>query len=219
LYAETQLDDLNYSFIIVEMNCKPVIGILGGIGSGKSTVATQFAKLGCAVIDADKIAREVLDNKDIINRISIEFGADVVSADGKIDRAKLAEKGFEDAEKVKKLNSIVHPPVLKQCERLLAQYLKDLSVPAVALDVPLLVETGWDGRCDILVFVDCPQTVRFRRAAAQKHLWPAQIKKREKFQISLDKKRNIAQYNVKNNSDVSDLAEQVDQVYSAIMKM
>ncbi len=219
MYAETQLDDLNYPFIIVEMNCKPVIGILGGIGSGKSTVATQFAKLGCAVIDADKIAREILDNKDIINTISAEFGADVVLADGTINRLKLAQKAFESTEKAKKLNAIVHPPVLERCEQLLAQFLKDASVPGVVLDMPLLVETGWDGRCDVLVFVDCPQTVRFRRAAAQKHLSTAQIKKREKFQISLDKKRNIAQYNVKNNSDVSDLAEQVAQIYSAVVKM
>jgi dephospho-CoA kinase len=204
-------------FIILKMNKKPIIGILGGIGSGKSTVANQFVKSGCAVIDADKIAHEILDNSDIVNSISKVFGADVLSADGTIDRAKLAEKAFENAEQMEKLNSIVHPPVLERCEQLLAQFMKDASVPAVVLDVPLLLETGWDRRCDVLIFVESPWAVRLKRIADKTRHSEEQIKKRENFQISLDKKRHLAQYTVKNNSDLADLAEQVARVYTAVM--
>ncbi|MBM4104305.1 MAG: dephospho-CoA kinase [Planctomycetes bacterium] len=200
------------------MKTKPIVGILGGIGSGKSTVARQFANLGCTVIEADKIAHEVLDEKDIIDAVSVVFGKDVLSPDGMIDRPKLAARVFENAELLEKLQSIVHPPVMEQCERLLARYLTAPAISAVVLDIPLLMESGLDRRCNVLIFVESPPSACLQRARKQKGLSPEQIKKREKFQISLDKKRKIAQYIIQNNSDLSGLAEQVAQIYSAVMK-
>jgi dephospho-CoA kinase len=201
------------------MKIKPVIGLLGGIGSGKSTVANQFANLGCAVIEADRIAHDVIENKDVVDTISSIFGSDVLSSDGMIDRSKLAIRVFEDAEQLEKLQAIVHPPVLEQCERLLTQYLSAPSVPAVVLDVPLLLESGLDRRCNVLIFVESPADQRFLRATAKKGLSQDQVKKRENFQISLDKKRQIAQYTIQNNSDLSDLAEQVAHIYSTLVKI
>jgi dephospho-CoA kinase len=201
------------------MNTKPVIGLLGGIGSGKSTVANQFANLGCAVIEADGIAHDIIENKDVIDTISSVFGAGVLSSDGIIDRSKLAARVFEDAEQLEKLQAIVHPPILEQCERLLTEYLSAPSVPAIILDVPLLLESGLDKRCNALIFVESPPAQRFQRAAEKKGLSEDQVKKRENFQISLDKKRQIAQYLIQNNSDLSDLAEQVAHIYSALMKI
>jgi len=203
---------------MVKMNSKPVIGILGGIGSGKSTDALQIANLGCAVIEADKMAHDVLDNEDVIGTISTIFGADTLSPEGTVVRSKLAEKVFDNAELLEKLQSIIHPPVMEQCEDLLARYLAAPSIPAVVLDIPLLMESGVDRRCDVLIFVESPPSARLQRAKEYKGLSPEQIKKREKFQISLDKKRGIAHYVVQNNSDLSGLAEQVAQIYSAIMK-
>lgn len=196
---------------------KPVIGLLGQIGSGKSTVANQFANLGCAVIDADKIAHEIIEYKDVVDTISSVFGLDVLSSDGTVNRSKLAARVFEDIEQLEKLQRIVHPPVLEHCERLLNQYLAASSVPAVILDAPLLLESGLDKRCSVLVFVDSSSADCSRRAMAKKGLSREQIKKRENFQISLDKKRQLAHYIIKNNSDMSSLAEQVVLVYSAIM--
>jgi dephospho-CoA kinase len=201
------------------MKIKPIVGILGGIGSGKSTVANQFANLGCAVIEADKIAHDVIEEQGIIDTISAVFGSDVLSSDGIIDRSKLAARVFEDAEQLEKLQTIVHPPVVEICQRLLTQYLSTPSVPAVILDVPLLLESGFDKRCNVLIFVESPPQQRFARAAARKGLTEDQIKKRENFQISLDKKRQIAHYIIKNNSGLSDLTEQVVQIYSAMMAM
>jgi dephospho-CoA kinase len=204
---------------MIKMNSKPVIGILGGIGSGKSTVAIQFANLGCAIIEADKIAHDVLENQDIIDAVSAIFGADTLSPDGMIVRSRLAEKVFENSERLEKLQSIIHPPVIEQCEHLLAQYLTTPSIPAVVLDIPLLMESGMTHRCSTLIFVESPPEVRFGRATGKKGISPEQIKKRENFQISLDKKREIAHYVIQNNSDLSDLSEQVARVYSAVMKM
>jgi len=201
------------------MQAKPVIGILGGIGSGKSTVAAAFGRQGCAIIDADKMALEMLVDEDVGRQIADIFGPDVFLPKGGIDRKKLADRVFSNPELLKKLNEIIHPRVLKQTETLLARYLADEAIPAIALDVPLLMETGWHTRCDVLVFVEGDLAVRETRVHQKGRFDADQIKKRENFQISLDKKREIAQYIVKNNSDLSDLAEQVARIYSAVLKM
>lgn len=201
------------------MQKKPVIGILGGIGSGKSAVAAAFARLGCAVIDADKMALKTLVDGDVVRQIADIFGPDVVLPKGEIDRKKLAGRVFSNPELLKTLNDIIHPRVLKQTETLLAAYRADDAIPAIVLDVPLLMETGWHARCDVLVFVESDLAVRETRVHQKGRFDADQIKKRENFQISLDKKREIAQYIVKNNSDLSDLAEQVARIYSAVLKM
>ncbi len=201
------------------MQAKPVIGILGGIGSGKSSVAAVFGRLGCAIIDADKMALEMLVDEDVGMQITDVFGPNVILPKGEIDRKKLADRVFSNPELLKTLNGIIHPRVLKQTETLLARYLADEAIPAIALDVPLLMETGWHTRCDVLVFVESDLAVRETRVRQKGRFDADQIKKRENFQISLDKKREIAQYIVKNNSDLSDLAEQVARIYSAVLKM
>lgn len=200
------------------MNTKPVIGLLGGIGSGKSSVASILANLGCAVIDADQMSREVLDDQDIVDTIKIIFGADILTSDGMVNRAKLAEKAFSDAAVLDRLTAIVHPPVLRQTEALLTDYFAAPGISAIVLDVPLLMETNWHKRCDVLVFVDSEPSIRQQRVVQKGRFSADQIKKRENFQISLEKKKEIAQYIIQNNSDLSDLADQVARVYSAVMK-
>ncbi|MBN2512465.1 MAG: dephospho-CoA kinase [Sedimentisphaerales bacterium] len=201
------------------MHEKPVIGILGGIGSGKSSVAGAFSRLGCAVVDADKMALEMLVDGDVVRQIVDIFGPDITVPAGEIDRKKLADRVFSNPELLKTLNGIIHPRVLKQTEALLIKYQADDAIPAIVLDVPLLMETGWHNRCDVLVFVESDLAVRQTRVHQKGRFDADQIKKRENFQISLDKKRENAQYIVKNNSDLSDLAEQVARIYSAVLKM
>lgn len=206
-------------FIIFPMNTKPLIGILGAIGSGKSAVATAFGNLGCAVVDADKMALAIIEKKEVIDSIIAIFGPEVVASDGSIDRAKLSEKVFSDAALLQKLNAIIHPPVLSQTEKLINEYFAAPDVPAVVLDVPLLMETGWHKRCDVLVFVESAPEIRYQRVAKKGRFSADQIKKRENFQISLDKKKEIVQYIVQNNSDWVSLADQVARIYSAVMKV
>ena len=196
---------------------KPIIGILGGVGSGKSTVADEFAKLGCKVIDADKIAHELLDKKNVQDKIAALFGKNILDSSGKIDRKKLADVVFADADKLSSLNKIVHPFVLRRAEGLIERYNRQNQVKAIVLDMPLLVEVGWAKRCDKLIFVGCGRQLRIDRAKKLGIFGENQLKIRENFQISLDKKVDIADNMVDNNSDLSGLAKQVTDIFSYIV--
>ena len=196
-------------------NKKLIIGILGGIGSGKSSVAAEFAKLGCAVIDADRIAHQLIDTERIVRQIREVFGAEVFDADGNIDRAALGERTFENSENVAKINDILHPEVLIKCGQLIAEY-NNADIKAIILDLPLLIEVGWDKKCDILIFVDCPESIRAARTEKKARLSKKLLKKRENFQISLDNKLKIAHYTINNHSDLSALADQVVRIFSII---
>ncbi len=196
---------------------KPIIGILGGICSGKSTVAAEFAKLDCKVIDADKIAHELLDRKDIKESVVSLFGQAILNSEKKIDSKKLADIVFSDSDKLSSLNTIIHPFVLERVERLIKQYNHENQVKAIVLDMPLLAEVGWNKRCDKLIFVECKQELRINRAKKLGIFDENQLKIRENFQISLDNKVAIADNAIDNNSCFSALAKQVGNIFSCII--
>ncbi len=189
---------------------------MGGIGSGKSTVAAEFAKLGCKIIDADKIAHNLLEENEVRRQIIAIFTNEIIDSQGKIDRKKISEIVFNNPELLLKLNNIIHPGVLQKTEELIEQYNKDNQCKAIILDMPLLVEVGWDKRCDRLIFVDCDEKTRNNRVK-NKFSEKNNIKNRENFQISLDKKKNIADNTVNNNSDFSTLVRQIAEIFSYIM--
>ncbi len=196
---------------------KPIIGILGGIASGKSTVAAEFAKLGCEVIDADKIVHEFLLKKGVREKIVSLFGQAILNSAGKIDHKKLAEVVFADTKKLSSLNKIIHPFVLERTEELIKQYNRQSQAKAIVLDMPLLVEVGWTERCDRLIFVDCERNRRIDRARKMKGLNENQIKIRENFQISLDNKASIADNTIDNNSGFQAMVRQVADIFSCIV--
>ncbi len=197
---------------------KPVIGIVGGIASGKSTVAAEFAKLGCAVIDADAIAHSVLDTDSVRGEIARRFGAGILNGDGRIDRKILAEVVFSDGQKLSMLNHVVHPHVLRRTEELITQYECDTSVKAIVLDMPLLIEVGWENHCDRVVFVYCRRKQRLERAKKAGSISESEIKNRENFQISLDTKSRLADNTIDNNSGFSALVRQITNIFSDIIK-
>ena len=192
---------------------KLVIGILGGIASGKSTVAAEFAKLGCKIIDADRIAHEALCREDVRQKVTDLFGEGILDSSGKINRKELANLVFADADKLSSLSKIIHPLVLKRAEELIEQYRRQKQVKAIVLDIPLLLEVSWAKRCDKLIFVQCKRSLRLRRAKKM-DFDENQIKIREKFQISLDNKADIADNVVDNNSNLSTLVRQVADIFS-----
>jgi len=196
---------------------KPIIGILGGIGSGKTTVANAFAKAGCKVIDADKIAHELLEQKDVKSSIINIFGKAILTIEGKINRKKLADVVFEDSGKIKAINGIIHPLVLAQVEALISEYNTQNQVKAIVLDMPLLAEVGWEKRCNKLIFVDCKADLRLKRTMKNGILNESQLKRRENFQISLDKKKGIADNVLDNNSDCEALAKRVADILSDVV--
>jgi len=195
---------------------KPVIGILGGIGSGKSTVAAEFGKLGCGVIDADEIAHKLLEKKNVKEKIITLFGP-VLDSAGKIDRKKLADIVFADADKLSALTGILHPFVLTRTEQLINQYNQENQVEAIVLDMPLLMEVGWEKRCDKLIFVDCERPLRVNRMKKMGLFDENKFKIRENFQISLDNKVAIAENTINNNSGLSALVRQVADIFFGII--
>ena len=197
---------------------KKIIGILGGICSGKSVVAAEFAKLGCALIDADRIAHQLLDNDDIKNHLTETFGDGILNPDRSVNRDTLARIVFDDPQKTAQINDIIHPEVLNKCGQLIAGFKARPDIPAIVLDMPLLMEVGWHKRCDKLIFVDCVDHIKAQRAEKKPFLSKNQIKKRENLQISLDTKQDIAHYIVDNNSDLSAVAEQVERIFTAIIE-
>lgn len=189
---------------------------MGGIASGKSTVAASFGRLGCAVIDADRIAHQVLEKEDIKEKVLLEFGRDLLTPTNQIEKKRLAERAFACRQAAQRLNAIVHPPVMAEIQQKIEQLQREGRVPAIVLDAPLLVEAGGQVLCDVLVFVDADDTIRLKRWLHTKPYDENELKKRENLQISLDKKRKMAHYIIYNNSDASEVAEQVAQLLSDI---
>ena len=195
-----------------------IIGIIGGIGSGKSSVAGEFANLGCKVIDADAIVHNLLAEQDVRAEIVAKFGEAVTDGQGGIDRRRLGEIAFSSAAELKKLTDILHWRVLERAEGLIEGYNGEKGVIGIVLDMPLLVEVGWAERCEKLVFVDCSREKRIERARKKARFDEKQLKKREKFQISLDKKKILADNTVDNNSDYSAMVNQVAVIFKKFLE-
>ncbi len=202
----------------VTMKKKLIVGILGGIGSGKSTVAAEFAKMGCAVINADKIAHELLLNEDIRQQLIDAFGEGIAEKNGLINHAELADTVFNSDKNVARINDIIHPLVFDRTNKLIEQYKRQEKIQLIILDAPLLVEAGWVQMCDKLVFIDCDPKIRAQRAEKKGLGGEKQLKKREKFQISLDTKAKLAHYTICNNSGLSALADRVACVFSTLTR-
>ena len=198
------------------MKTKPIIGILGGIGCGKSTVAQCFTKLGCRVIDADVIAHQVLDEPDVVEKLTDRWGLEVLDAAGLADRNRISERVFDSLPELDFLNGLIHPRVLERAEAMINARQGDSDSCGIVVDMPLLVEVGWEKKCDFLVFVDCSEEKRRERIVKNAKIDIEQLKKRENSQISLDKKKQKAHYVISNNSDKSDMAEQIARVFSSI---
>jgi dephospho-CoA kinase len=197
---------------------KPVIGLLGGIGSGKSTVARQFAGEGCAVIDADALAHEILQTPAVKAGLRQWLGDGVFDGSGQVSRKGLAEVVFADSVKLQHLNSLIHPRVGQRRDELMALYLADSQVKGIVWDTPLLVETGLHRECDILVFVKVLLEIRQERLRSTRKWPPGELARRENLQIGLDKKAALADYVVDNSGDEAASLRQVQRVLSHLFQ-
>jgi dephospho-CoA kinase len=200
------------------LNKKPIIGLLGAPGSGKSSVADQLEKLGCAVVRADQINHALLKQVEIIERIVNEFGPSVLDSGGQIDRAVLGDIVFFDDLAREKLNGLLHPLVEKEEERLIERYQQESGAKAIVLDVPLLLEVGQDKWCDVLIYLFSDKEVRENRLKKDRGWTEKKMKNVENSQITLDIKAKISDHGVKNNSSISDLAIRCEEVLSQILE-
>ena len=180
-------------------------------------MAAEFSKLGCAVIDADALVHEFLDEAPVQQQVARALGMPPCNDSNPLSRKKIAHLAFASPDKLAKLTSILHPRVLERSEQLISEYSQIAEIPAIILDMPLLLEVGWAPRCDRIIFVKCPQKLRYQRIRAKRALSLRDIKMRENFQISLDKKRIQADTTINNNSDYPALVRQVNEIFSKIV--
>lgn len=197
------------------------IGLTGGIGSGKSTVAQMLADRGAVIIDADAISRELMEpGSDVLDETVRAFGPAILTADGRLDRAALASIIFENEAKRKELNSIVHPAVQSEAERQAAAAQADPGFSGVLIeDIPLLVETGQAHRFDGVVVVETALAERLRRLVDQRGMSRADALARIQAQASDQERREIATWLVDNSHSLEETRRQVETVYGQILEM
>lgn len=188
---------------------KVTIGLTGGIASGKSTVSNMLGELRFPIIDADVIAREVVEVGEEAYKLIVEtFGEDILQQDGTIDRAKLGAIIFNNDELRKKLNSIVHPAVRKRMNELKEMYLKENNT-AVVLDIPLLFESQLTHLVDktLLVYVD-PDT-QINRLMNRNQFSKEEALSRIHSQMPLDNKVELSDEVINNNGSIEETKEQL----------
>lgn len=199
----------------IRLGSAPVIGLLGGVASGKSMVARQFAELGAHVLDADRAGHEVLRTPEVKRAAVERWGGGILGPDGEIDRSSLAGIVFAPSPNGEKersyLEQLTHPRIARrlqdEAERVAAS-----GCRAVVLDAPLLLEAGWDRFCDKLVFVDAPCQQRRERALARG--WSEMdFAFREGSQESLDSKRKRADVVVDNSGSPDQTRGQVRRAW------
>jgi len=190
------------------------MGLTGGIGSGKSAVAGLFAEKGAVVVDADDLARQVVEPGAPAHAAVVDrFGPSAVGRDGRIDRPALAAVVFDDAGALGDLNAIVHPAVADaMAHRLSEENASDRVVVAV---IPLLVEVNWQG-ADAVVVVDCDENVALDRLVKGRGMTEDEVRRRMAAQATRGERRARADWVIVNDGSWDDLHSQVDQTWEWI---
>ncbi len=197
---------------------KPILGIVGGIGSGKTHVAAEFARLGAAVIDADHLGHEVLELPEIRAAARARWGERVLGPAGRIDREAVAAIVFaptpQAAEELAYLERLTHGEIRRLAELRVDELLSRGDVPAIVVDAPLLVEAGWNGFCDKIVYVEAPEAVRSSRVRSRG--WSEEeLQRRQRRQAPLAEKRKLADVVIDNSGDATATRAQVERAWQA----
>jgi len=197
----------------------PVIGLVGAIGAGKSTVAQELAALGCVVSDSDAHARAALSDPHIHHAITQRWGSGVLQSDGTVDRSKVAARIFAGAgAQVERawLESIVHPFIHERRRILFASAPR--GTRALIIDAPLLIEAGLVSECDRILFIDAPRSVRLERLQRTRGWTAEELDRREKSQMPLDQKRSMTDHVVVNDGPLGSLRACVARTLDLILE-
>lgn len=192
------------------------IGLTGGIGSGKSTVAAMLADAGFAVVDADQIAREIMEpGSPVLDEVTEVFGADLIDADGALDRGELARRAFATKDETAKLNAITHPAIREESKRRFAEA-EARGERACIYDMPLLVDLGLNNDMDLTVVVDVDVEERVRRLVEKRGLDEADARARIAQQIDDATRNAAADVLIDNNGALEDLEPQVAKLVETL---
>src|SRR5262245_36822827 len=193
--------------------CKPVIGLVGGIGAGKSTVAEALARHGGKVVAGDPLGHEALEQRDILDRIADAFARrDILTAEGKVDRKKLGKVVFPSPVERSRLEHLVHPYIEERIREEIDKAQDDPKAKFVVLDAAVMLEAGWDDVCDKLIYVDAPRPVRLARVKAQRGWTDTDLANREAVQMPAEKKKERADAVIDNGGTPTATTAQVDEL-------
>ncbi len=202
----------------------PVIGLIGGIGSGKSQVASILAARGAVVIDADRVGHEVLERAEVALEVVRRFGAGVLrpipagTGAPSIDRRALGKVVFADPAALRDLETIVHPLMEDRFHEMISELAREGRARAIVLDAAILLEKNWDRYCDLVVFVNCPWELRLERVAASRG-WSAEtLRSRESAQWPVEAKRTHADVVIPNDRGIDSLERSVDDLLESLRR-
>ena len=196
-----------------------LVGLTGGIGSGKSEVSRRLATLGAVVVDADKIAREVVEpGTPGLAEVVEAFGDGVLLTDGSLDREGLGRTVFADADKLAQLNAIVHPRVGERIAAIMAEVDRTDPDSIVVYDVPLLVENGLQDRYEVVVVVAATPQTQLRRLVEQRGMSEADARARIAAQAPLEAKLAVADIVINNDGDLDALGARVGEVWRDLVE-
>jgi dephospho-CoA kinase len=197
----------------------PLIALTGGIASGKSTIARRLAELGAVIVDADQIVRDVqAPASPVLDRIEEAFGADVITAEGALDRASLGAKVFGDPAALATLNAIVHPAVRAESQRRFEEAASADPQAVVVYDVPLLVEARVDDPWDLIVVAHAPADERRRRLVELRGMPARAAQERIDAQVSDDRRLAIADEMIDTSGTLAQTLAQTDALWERIRR-
>lgn len=189
------------------------VGLTGGIGAGKSTVAGLLSAHGALVIDADAISRELVEpGSPVLQELVDHFGSQVLRPDGSLDRGRLAHEAFTSPDGTAALNAIMHPRIREESVRRLAAA-EATGAEVVVYDMPLLVETGQSELVDLVVVVDVPVEVQIARAVGLRGLDEVDVRRRLDVQATREERRAVADVVIDNSGDLDMTRAQVDELW------
>jgi len=193
------------------------VGLTGGIGSGKSTVAKTLRSKGIVLVDADQIAREVVaPSEEALVEISKTFGTEILLQDGSLNRAALKQKIFSDPSAKKQLENILHPRIR---QRILQRVDEATNTPYVLSDIPLLVENHYADYFDRVVVVDCTEEQQISRVKSRDELSEAQIKKIMLSQANRQTRLAAATDIIDNTGDLKSLQSQIEKLHETLLSL
>ena len=193
------------------------VGLTGSIGTGKSTVLKLFNQLGAYTVDVDKIVHQLYKRKDIQEKVKKEFG-DVFNEDGSLNRKKVAKIIFNNPEKKKVLENIIHPEVRREVKKFIQNIEKKDKNPIVIVEVPLLIETGQYKEYDKVIVVYSPKDLQLKRLL-NKGYSREEALRRINLQMDIEEKLKFADFIIKNISSIEDLKKQVEEVFIQLKRI
>ena len=192
-----------------------IVGLTGGIGSGKSTVANYIASKGIPVYIADEEAKKIMERDDVKQKIQNLFTESILNSDNSLNRKKIAEFVFNNPDKLKELNAIVHPEVQLHFKNWLKEH---KNYPFIIKEVAILFETGGNKQCDKVILITAPEELRIERAMKRDNLSKKDILVRIKNQISDSKKKELSDFVVE-NINLNNTFLKIDEILKILAKL